>query len=132
MKAPVPEKAQGELKMSLFDINKQIISQSPTYNEFHIEEAKKKIMYFKLDNADSRYFMLLSRDINYYTILAIDKAARENLEEVVIELLQDCGDIKDIDFSENKDSIDCWVKGFNDNMAFFKLFPYDAGVIECQ
>lgn len=132
MKAPVPEKAQGELKMSLFDINKQIISQQPTYDEFQIEEAKKKIMYFKLDNADSRYFMLLSRDINYYTILAIDKAARENLEEVVIELLQDWGDIKDIDLSENKDSIDCWVKGFNDNMAFFKLFPYDAGVIECQ
>lgn len=33
MKAPIPEKAQGELKMSLFDINKQIISQQSTYNE---------------------------------------------------------------------------------------------------
>ena len=132
MKAPIPEKAQGELKMSLFDINKQIISQQSTYNEEQIEEAKARIFKFKLNNAESHYFMLLSRDINYYTVLAIDKAAKENLEDVVIELLHEWGDIKDIDFSEEKDSIDCWVKGFNDNMAFFKLFPYDIGVIECQ
>lgn len=132
MKAPIPEKAQGELKMSLFDINKQIISQQPTYDEAQIEEAKLKIFKFKLNNAESHYFMLLSRDINYYTVFAIDKAAKENLEDVVIELLDSWGDIKDIDFSEEKDSIDCWVKGFNDNMAFFKLFPYDIGVIECQ
>ena len=132
MKAPIPEKAQGELKMSLFDINKQIISQQLTYKEEQIKDAKQKILQFKLDNAESHYFMLLNRDINYYTVLAIDKAAKENLEDVIIELLQNWGDIKDIDFSETKDSIDCWVKGFNDIMAFFKLFPCDAGVIECQ
>lgn len=132
MKAPIPEKTQGELKMSLFDINKQIISQQPTYNEEQVKEAKLKIFQFKLDNVESHYFMLLSRDINYYTVLAIDKAAKENLEDVIIELLHDWGDIKDIDFSEAKDSIDCWVKSFNDDMAFFKLFPYDIGVIECQ
>lgn len=131
MKAPIPEKATGELKMTLFDLNKQIMSQKPDLTEDQIIEGKKEIMHFKLDNADSRYFMLLSNDIHYYTVLAIDKAAKELLEDVVIELLHDWGDIKDIYLSENKGSIDFWVKSFNDNMAYFKLFPYDTGVIEC-
>ena len=129
MKAPIPE--QANIQLSLFDLNKQIISQLSDYNENDITAAKQKIR--ELKNNNSSYFMLLSHDIRYYTLFSIDENEKVSFEDEVIACLQDWGTIKDIDWTSSRDSIDCWVRKADDNeIIFFKLFSYDEGVIKCQ
>ena len=127
MKAPIPE--QANIQLSLFDLNKQIISQLSDYNEDDITAAKQKIRELK----NSSYFMLLSHDIRYYTLFGIDENEEASFEDEVIACLQDWGTIKDIDWTSSHDSIDCWVQKADDNeIIFFKLFSYDEGVIKCH
>ena len=129
MKAPIPE--QANIQLSLFDLNKQIISQLSDYNENDITAAKQKIR--ELKNNNSSYFMLLSHDIRYYTLFSIDENEKVSFEDEVIACLQDWGTIKDIDWTSSHDSIDCWVRKADDNeIIFFKLFSYDEGVIKCH
>ena len=77
--------------------------------------------------------MLLCREKNDYTVIRVRKANNpDKFENLVIELLQDRGDIKDIDFGDDKkDSLECWIQK-DDEIYMYKLFPYSWGVIECQ
>lgn len=131
MKAIIPEQ-KSNILVSLFDLNKQIIAQQPDYSDQDIIEAKKKIKELKETTQQAKYFMLLSNEINYYTLFTLDEWANTSFESEVILCLKDFGDIKDIDWSSEKDSIDCWVKDFTDQIRYFKLFNYNKGVIECQ
>ena len=131
MKAIIPEQ-KSNISVSLLDLNKQIIAQQPDYSDQDIIEAKKKIKELKETTQHAQYFMLLSNEINYYTLFTLDEWANTSFENEVILCLKDFGDIKDIDWSSEKDSIDCWVKDFTDQIRYFKLFDYNKGVIECQ
>lgn len=131
MKAIIPEQ-KSNISVSLFDLNKQIIAQQPDYSDQDIVEAKKKIKELKETTQHAKYFMLLSNEINYYTLFTLDEWANASFENEVILCLKDFGDIKDIDWSSEKDSIDCWVKDFTDQIRYFKLFDYNKGVIECR
>ena len=127
MKAIIPEKKpEGTLNLSLLDLNKQIIGQQA---DLDINIAKERIQSFKFKNNDARHFMLLSNDIRYFTVFNIDKAAKETMEDAIIECVQNFGVIKDVEVNEN--NIDIWVKDSDDEVIFFKLFDYDWGIIEC-
>ena len=127
MKAILPkDKPNGSLNLSLLDLNKQIIGQQ---KDLDICIVKERLQSFKLKNNEAIYFMLLSNEINYFTVFNIDKAAKENMEDVIIECLQRFGSIKEIEVKEN--DVEIWVKNKNDEVIFFKLFDYDWGVIRC-
>ena len=127
MKAIIPEKKpEGTLNLSLLDLNKQIIGQQA---DLDVNIAKERIQSFKFKNNDTRHFMLLSNEIHYFTVFNIDKAAKETMEDAIIECVQNFGVIKDVEVNEN--DIDIWVKNSEDEVIFFKLFDYDWGIIEC-
>ena len=54
--------------MSLYDLNKNIISQLPSLGEEDIERIKNEINTFDDDNKNLHY-MLLCNELHYYTIL---------------------------------------------------------------
>ena len=55
----------------------------------------------------------------------------EHIEDLVIECLQDVGVIQQINFTEDEENVECWIK--NENGVFmFMLFNYNWGIIECQ
>ena len=127
MKAIIPEKKpEGTLNLSLLDLNKQIIGQQA---DLDVNIAKERIQSFKFKNNDTRHFMLLSNEIHYFTVFNIDKAAKETMEDAIIECVQNFGVIKAVEVNEN--DIDIWVKKSEDEVIFFKLFDYDWGIIEC-
>lgn len=131
------EEVQGEagLKLSMYDINKQIIGQLPALKNEAIDEAMDIIKNFMLETANT-FYMLLSRDINYYTIFhcveqvtgydEVPAAAAE-----VIACVQDWGTIKSVDFNENKDAVEIWFTKEDDETHVMYLFGYDGGVITC-
>lgn len=78
-----------------------------------------------------RYFMLLCNDIHYYTVLHLTEDNNEFAEDIVIECLQDVGVVQYIEYDNENQQVECWVKNENGVMLFM-LFNYDWGVIECR
>ena len=115
--------------MSLYDMSKQIVRNLPARTTAaELEPLKKILRKFK----KLGYFMLMCREDNYYTVLRVRKAKNpDTFEDLIIELLQEHGDIKDIDYDTDKQSLECWVQK-EDDVKMFKLFNYNWGVLECR
>lgn len=124
----VPEDNTTEVAMSVYDMNCQIISQlSPlTDDEQH---EKSKIITQLIDETRSRFYMLLCRDINYYTVFMRMPEAEEMMEEVVIDCAKYIGDIKAIEMVDG--AVEIWVSNNEGTYAMY-LFPYDEGVEICR
>ena len=124
------EKVDGNFTMNAYEINKQIIGQLQIMDDETIDQKKRLIREF-VNEEHNQFYMLLCRDVNYYTLFAIDlKLADECIEDVVVECCNDLGLIKSIELTEDKRAIEIWVSNSEDTYAMY-LFPYDAGVIVC-
>ena len=121
------EKIKG---MTLYDMSKQVVKNLPARTTaIELEPCKKILRNFK----KLGYFMLMCREDNYYTVVRVRKAKNpDKFEDLIIELLQEHGDIKDIDYADKtKDSLECWVQN-GEEVRMFKLFFYSWGVVECR
>ena len=80
--------------------------------------------------------MLLCRENNYYTVIQVQGAKVKNndkFEDVVIEILQQHGEIKELNYNEDKTAVECWVYDQEKEEVFmFLLFPYSWGVVRCK
>ena len=117
--------------MNMYDINKQIIAQLPAINEADMIAVKREIIRKYCDQMKAEYYMLLCRDINYYTVFKIDlKLADETIEDVLVDCANYIGAIKSIGLTEDEQAIELWMTNEEDTyVAYF--FPYDKGVIVC-
>lgn len=80
------------------------------------------------------YFMLMCREKNYYTVVKVQGQkvkCNDLFEDLVIELLQDNGEIKEINYNEDKSAVECWIAK-DEEVNMFLLFPYSWGVIRCK
>lgn len=75
--------------------------------------------------------MLLCNDIRYYTVFEVCDEYEEKVEDIIIECLQNKGVIQQINYNEDKNAIECWIKN-EDGVFMFLLFDYEWGVITCQ
>ena len=123
-------KGQGEVNMSLYEINQGIIGQLPKYDGDQIKNLEERIDKWDLENfINKKYFMLLCRDINYYTLLHFDEEKSEfrTLGEGVAYLFSEAN------YTIHSDEIlddhcEIWAKNEEGTYAFM-LFPYDEGVV---
>lgn len=123
-------KANGNLQMNLYDLNKQIISQMPALDEEGVERALMTVMDY-IKNTENKFYMLLCRDINYYTLFNISTNITEPYAcEEVLACAKDLGAVKSVEVNDNN-AIEIWVQGEDDEARVMYLFPYDGGVIEC-
>lgn len=128
----VPDEGETSFAMNMYGMNKQIISQLPTLTKKQLIEKKVLVRDFIL-NTKNKYYMLLCRDINYYTLFSIDefKNTEELLENIMIdECTQHLGDIKSIERTTDGGAIEIWYTASDDTYVMY-FFPYDGGVISC-
>lgn len=126
-------KVNGGVTMSLYDLNKNIISQLPSLGEEDIERIKNEINTFDDDNKNLHY-MLLCNELHYYTILTgvhIGAAEFSSLGSAIIGLINEMGnEIIAADAFEGRYEI--WLRN-KDNPEeephVYLLFPYDLGVV---
>lgn len=128
---------KGELQFTTYDLNKQLIAQLENLenNEKAMLEGKQIIQSFG-KNKNNSYFMLLCRDINYYTIFhsEYNPMVWDDLNlfaEEVIDCVHDIGAIKSIEDTLDG-AIEIWAQPIEGEPVAMYLFPYDQGVIECR
>lgn len=121
--------ATGNIQMNLYDLNKQIISQLADFNEEDLKNSKEIITEY-LQKQGNKFYMLLCRDINYYTLFNISTGSNlPAAADEVIECAKTIGTIKSVDTNDNG-AIEIWAQGEEESLVMY-LFPYDLGVIEC-
>ena len=119
------------LGMTIYDLNKLVISQMGILEGAAREEAHLHITDMAI-RSNNTYFMLLCRDINYYTLFKLNKDNNGlcNIANEVFECVEDIGAIKSVESVEG-DAIEIWAHPVDEDPIVMYLFPYDAGVIEC-
>lgn len=120
--------------MTLYDLNKQIISQMPVLENEAKLEARGTINTFITEGEPYEYYMLLCRDMNYYTIFVIEEETDISLSAAADEIwgcADYLGDVKSV--TDNGGAIEFWVQPREEDSepVVMYLFPYDAGVIKC-
>lgn len=127
----LPEEGTTDVAMNMYDINKQIIAQLPAINEADLIAVKREVIRKYCDQMKAEYYMLLCRDINYYTVFKIDlNLADETIEDVLVDCANYIGTIKSISLTEDEQALELWMTNDNDTYAAY-FFPYDEGVIVC-
>ena len=134
MKANYEDKTKlnGNLSVSLYDLNKQAVAQLPSLADDEIAEKYNLIDSF---GCGKEWCMLLGREIGYYTLFHhIPKDAEETFAAAVLECCGSLGQIKAIDWAnEDQQAIEIWIKQEESTTAtVLYLFDYSQGVIECQ
>ena len=146
MKARMPEeykkaKVNSNVQLTMYDINKQLINQmEPLTEDERAGHFYTTLLPF-LDETNNSYYMLLCRDINYYTLFHRTGGAEdESFDKVLEEILDNYGTWITYSWAneQTKDAIEYWVKitmpgGDEDkfeDLYCFLLFPYDAGLVE--
>lgn len=109
------------LQMSVYDLNKQVVNSFPIVEDW--TEFEKTINEFNKKNITTSY-MLLCKDISYYTIFQEADVFVNfgSLGEAVLTCANDIGGIVAVDLTENEDAIEIWVRtpeGENLCMYFF-------------
>ena len=124
-------KPKGGLNMSLYDINKQIMAQQPNMEDF---ESSFKLLTDFHTSKGNKYYMLLFKDLNYYTIFHTNDDKTLLMFEIeVINCLRDTfKNVKSITENFDGEAIECWIETFDGEVVVGYLFGYDGGVIECQ
>lgn len=120
--------------MTMYDLNKQIISQMPILDEGALDIARSKIVDYLIQTG-CEYYMMLCRELNYYTVfqVVLNHSSLPHAMNEVIACADYLGDIKSIEWEEDKGAIEIWItERENDKETYvIYLFPYDAGVITC-
>lgn len=120
------------LNMSLYEINQAAVSQLPKMDEETIAEKKQMIADY-LKEVNDEYYMLLCRDLNYYTMFALEPESEyPKAEEEIIGCIQDLGSVISIERSaETGKVVEIWFKCADGTFVAY-LFPYGKGVVKCQ
>lgn len=120
----------GELKINLYDMNKQLVNQLATLNDEDLKNSKEIIENY-LKEQNNQFYMLLCKDISYYTLFDImDDESMPCASEEIIECIKCIGDVKSIAVNEDG-AIEAWICANPEGPMVMYLFPYDVGVIKC-
>jgi hypothetical protein len=117
------------LELNLYDMNKQIISQLPIYNQEQIKDMIDSINKMA-ESSDNKYFMLYGKEISYFTLFSRtgDNLEYDNLGLAVVDCLQSVGELVSLSENQVDNALEIWVKQ-KENVTCLYLFEYDKGVV---
>lgn len=127
---PISDKIKLEgqgIQMSLYDLNSTIMEQLPTMTDYShmIETCDNYHAAMK-----NKYYMLYGKELSYFTMFEIQEDGEcSSLGSGVVECLQNVGEIKAADLTQNADAIEIWVLPKDGKATCMYLFAYDTGVV---
>ena len=106
-------KGETNLGMTMYDINKQIIAQMPALDEAGLIKAFEVLDNF-IETLEQNYFMMLCRDINYYTLFKINRGPEitgdlAHFSTEVIDCALELGILKSVELTEDTGAVEMWV-----------------------
>lgn len=132
---PVEAQVTGDgLQINLLELNRNIISQLPDFEEEQWE-GSKKVFNDWLSKQSSTHYMLYGREINYFTIFKkgiLGESDFATFWDGLKECLNALGPVRSIGVNELEDgsaaAIEIWLK-YNDVVTCLYLFNYDEGIV---
>ena len=120
---------KGEVTMSLYEMNRQLINQLPDYND-EAWKGAEAILKEYLEKHPNSYYMMYGCELNYFTVFQKrDEAEFASLFDAVKTCLASVGGVLSFDF-DGEAAIEIWVKpDIASNVTCLYLFPYDDGVV---
>ena len=115
-----------DIEISNYELNKMLMAKEPPMEDNEEVRNLCKNYFIEKYLSNTRYFMLLSNELNDYTVFVIKKDFCPEL--MVKDLFEGCksrGALKSIEKTESGIALEIWI-----NSSVYYLFPYDAGVIE--
>lgn len=125
-----PMDAKSEVKVNLYEINKTAMAQMKPLNLKQRLEAVQIINEFCGGATSDNYYMLLCKDLNYYTIFTVrnNNIGSTPIASTVLKCAEDMGQIVSVEKNNDMNSIEIWVKDKNDAYCMI-FFDYTAGVV---
>lgn len=118
-----------ELFGNLYDINKNLVSQTEIKLSEGVLNSKKEIIKNFINKTNNNYYMLLCNERKDYTVFHNNNLSMETAKILVDECLVNRGEIRGIDLTKDKDAIEIWLI-IEDEAFVYYFFPYDIGIIE--
>ena len=116
-------------QVNLYELNKMLINQTKPFDKKVLNEKKQIIKQF-WNKTSNNHYMLLCKDYNYYTLFESESILRKSFVDMIIETICPLGNIYSIEFTEDQDALEIWIKPEDEAMPLaFYLFPYDIGVV---
>lgn len=131
----VPVKLEGEgLQISLYDINQNIFAQLEPMNDENLRLAHSEIYRFLGEDfnahmEDFNYWALICWPKKYITIFHHNQYSEEELSDIIMEVIENLGQVKDITVSEDNSHVEIWITD-EESTECYVLFYYSNGVVE--
>lgn len=123
----------GNLGMSLYDVNKNFMADQPALSQDELTASLKVIEDYVFDTyKNSTYFMLLCKELSYYTVFVRDSESSTNIltDEVLNCLQWIAKDILSIELNTTNNTPEIWIRTPEEEVVCMYLFNYDDGVID--
>lgn len=139
MKARLPEEFRKKTKnpqLTLYELNKQMVGQLPPIDMTDEEVAKRYNLAFDefIDKIQNKYYMLLCRELNYFTLFHKMPENEEAFNDVILEIIKNYGTWITWDWADDEHTcLEFWAKvkiKEKEEICCFMLFGYDNGVVE--
>lgn len=121
--------------MTIFDMNKNIISKEPLLDwddKENIEKLAARLCEWFSEGGDS-FYLLYGRDIHYVTLFnSMTTRSKDMFLYELKGILSEVGDIISLDFDciEGSHCVEIWIRTANSPAELLYLMPFDKGVIE--
>ena len=112
---------------SLYEINQNLMENEKPLDAIQVNKLTATVANWM--GLRDKYFMLLCREKNDFTLFNIKAVDDKALSQELRETLQNRGVILSIDPTEDGVAYEIWIKHEGVNSVYY-LFPYTEGVIE--
>lgn len=122
-------KIDGGLTLSLYELNKTAMAQMSEITAEQKKEAIELIQKYTKEATSETYYMLLGREINYYTVFPVlpDNHSATPIASTVLECAAKAGEVVDVSLN-SANAIEIWVKT-QDDATCLVFFDYTMGVV---
>ena len=118
--------SKQEMRMTVYDMNKQVIKQLPSFDETRIKDAMETLLAWK--KKDVNLYMLYGKEISYFTLFQKQMLAADNFVSAVFKCLRNLGNDLRVFEVIDENTIEIWI-GYEDDVTCMYLFNYDEGVV---
>lgn len=116
---------------NLYDINKQLMTDSLPLSEKELESVKRMIEKNQLKSNKDIYYMLLCHEQRDYTIFHLTSTdSKKNCTLELIECLKNRGNILSIEKTIDDQALEIWIRTV-EGIFCYQMFEYTAAVIQC-
>lgn len=125
------KKTNQDMAISNFELHRQMYAKmkEPDTKKVH-DGFTSMAAWFSSHHPNDRYYILLCRDINYYTVFHFNSMNYDKGVQEIQKTLEFRGSILDVSYDDFNQIYECWVREKDGSINMYVMTDYDWGVVE--